>query len=635
MKYRAEIDGLRALAIVPVILYHAGFGFFSGGFLGVDVFFVISGYLITKIIYEQCLKGEFSFIQFYDRRVRRIIPPLLATALLTIGIASTFSPADIKNVGQSLVATFTFLSNYFFYLETDYFNPFNQNAPMLHTWSLSVEEQFYIFFPFLLVIFAKTTQKYVILISLALLSFYGAVQLTEQNPSLSFYSFHTRGWEFLLGSLIAVYETNRAEQFQFNHKFLIESLVLVAILALLASVIFLTKQINHPSWWTLVPVFSTGVIIFFGKYTAFAKSILSNRLFVSIGLISYALYLFHNPIFSAIKYHADAENVAVYKLLSLPLIVALSYLSYRYIEKPSRNKQVLKAIVIHPAILSCVMVTLVVGFVAHKKEGFLTYFSTRLVENGGVPLVDVEAEKTLVSNYRVKYYPSDTDFYCDISGGCTNILIFGDSFAEDAFLALSYLEDPSMSVRKVYFDDECMRDMNESDFHTDTVCFDEDVSFDLIDVADVILVTAKWQESTYKNGLKFTKALKQYSQKPVFITGSVMFEDLSSFSFKTQGLVNNDSGIARLAYSNMRFDRLRISDSLKALVDNENDLIWIEKSEFFCDRNKQTCDLFVKEGPIIWDNAHLTVRGYTPYANFLLDSMNLKNAQARLNEEFQ
>lgn len=628
MKYRAEIDGLRALAIVPVILYHAGFSLFSGGFLGVDVFFVISGYLITKIIYEQCLKEEFSFIQFYDRRIRRIIPPLLATALLTIGVASTFSPADIKNVGQSLVATFTFLSNYFFYLETDYFNPFNQNAPMLHTWSLSVEEQFYIFFPFLLVVFAKRPGKYLVFLALAVLSFYDAVQLTQDNPNLSFYSFHTRGWEFLLGSLIAVYETDKADQLRFNHKLSVEFLVFLSITALLASVIFLTKQIDHPSWWTLVPVISTGAIIFFGKYTVYAKAVLSNRLFVGIGLISYALYLFHNPIFSAIKYHAASEHVAIYKVLSLPLIVVLSYLSYRYIEKPSRNKQALKAIVIHPALLSCVMVTLAVGVVAHKKDGFLVYFSARLLENGGVPLVDVEAEKALVSNYRVKYYPSDTDYHCEISGGCTNILIFGDSFAEDAFLALSYLEDPSMSVRKVYFDDECMRDMNESDFHTDTVCFDKDVSFKLIDSADVILVTAKWQESTYKNGLKFTKALKHYSQKPVFITGSVMFEDLSSFSFKTQGMSDDDSGISKLAYSNMRFDRLRISDSLKSLVDHENDLVWIEKSEFFCDRNKQTCDLFAKDGPIIWDNAHLTVRGYTPYANFLLDSMNLKNAQA-------
>ena len=135
MKYRAEIDGLRAIAVVPVILFHLGLGLFSGGFLGVDVFFVISGYLITSILYEQIKDGNFSVLRFYDRRIRRILPPLIITALLTIAITVSFTPSDIKNVGQSLVATFTFLSNYFFYLETDYFNPFNQFVPEIQLYS--------------------------------------------------------------------------------------------------------------------------------------------------------------------------------------------------------------------------------------------------------------------------------------------------------------------------------------------------------------------------------------------------------------------------------------------------------------------------------------------------------------------
>ena len=206
MKYRAEIDGLRALAVLPVILFHAGFEWFSGGFIGVDVFFVISGYLITTIIISEIADGNFSLINFYERRARRILPALVFTVLLTILMAPfILLPGQIKDLGQTLVSISTFLSNYFFYLELDYFNEFSSKNPLLHTWSLAVEEQFYIFFPILLILIFSKGQKAILtsLISIFMLSVFSANSLSSYDASLSFYSLHTRAWELMVGALVA------------------------------------------------------------------------------------------------------------------------------------------------------------------------------------------------------------------------------------------------------------------------------------------------------------------------------------------------------------------------------------------------------------------------------------------------
>lgn len=619
MDYRREIDGLRALAVLPVILFHAGFESFSGGFVGVDIFFVISGYLITGIIHEQISAGEFSFYHFYDRRIRRIIPPLLAASFLTIGIAATFSPSDIKNVGQSLVSTFSFLSNYFFYLETDYFNPFNQNAPLLHTWSLSVEEQFYVFFPILLFLFPAKRKKYAVLTILAVLSFLSAVQSTQVDPNLSFYSIHTRGWELFVGALLALYQSDKERHEPVGGRLYAEGVVLVSVGLLFGSFFLFDAHTSHPSWPTIIPVFSTAAIIYYSQFTSLSKALLGNRFLVGVGLLSYSLYLFHNPIFSAIKYHANSDKAFLYKVLSLPIVALLAYISFRFIEKPTRNAGSVKAAVLYPVLAILVAAMLVLGVVTHVTDGYLNYFKKQLIEAGGVQLVDVEQEKGRIDVYRSKHTPSDAPFRCDGGSKCMNILIFGDSFAEDAFLAISSLEDATLSVRKIDLDDECMEGVN---FANPPVCQGRKVNFELMDSADVIVVTAKWQESTYKDGLEFSELVKRRTGKPVLLVGSVMFEDLSSFSFKTKRLNGDRRAISHLAYSTMRFDRLKISDKLKKLALADHEVMWLDKIDFFCNRVQEQCDLFDNAGnPLIWDNAHLTTRAYPKYGKFLLNAV--------------
>lgn len=616
MKYRAEIDGLRALAVIPVILFHAGFELFSGGFIGVDIFFVISGYLITKIIYQQSLIDNFSFITFYDRRIRRILPPLILTALLTIIITMSFTPSDIKNVGQSLVATFTFLSNYFFYLETDYFNPFNQAAPLLHTWSLSVEEQYYIFAPLLIYVIAKRRLfKYFIVIIILMASYNAAVSLTNTNPNLSFYSLHTRTWELLAGTLIAFLCTDYSQLKL--HSLLSDIISILSLLTLILCFVTINENFSHPSYVTVIPVVSTAFIIYFSKMAPITRGLLSNRILVGIGLISYSLYLFHNPIFSAIQYHFD-EYSLVLKVLSLPFIVSLSVLSYKYIEKPLRRSSWNRKKSLHVLIAISMTSLLILGYVAHTKNGFLSYFKRNFHGDANL-IVNIELEQKLILRERRNYYPSDVGFGCK-DKKCQRILIIGDSFAEDAYLALRSLGNTKHSIRRINLDDECMNGYISN--ASAQICGNNIVDMSLLNDADIVVITAKWQESTYRDGFILAENIVNDTTATVFLVGSILFEDLSSFAFKLSGISNDLRLISELAFVNQRFDRLHISNKLRALAKNNTAIKWIEKSDFFCEMDLQRCTLYDEDfNPLILDNSHLTTRAYIPFGDFLITNI--------------
>jgi peptidoglycan/LPS O-acetylase OafA/YrhL len=211
MKYRKEIDGLRALAVLPVILFHAGFTTFSGGFVGVDIFFVISGYLITTIIVDEMEKGKFSLFNFYDRRARRILPALFFVMLCTLPFAWFWMlPRDLKSFSESLVAVPLFASNILFYLTSGYFDTASVLKPLLHTWSLAVEEQYYVLFPLFLMLAWKLGKKWIIslLLLIAIVSLLAAQWGSPTHPSFTFYLLPTRGFEILIGALISFYKSS-------------------------------------------------------------------------------------------------------------------------------------------------------------------------------------------------------------------------------------------------------------------------------------------------------------------------------------------------------------------------------------------------------------------------------------------
>ena len=306
LTYRPEIDGLRAIAVGAVILYHAqftilGYQPFKGGFIGVDIFFVISGYLITSIILKELVTtGTFSFKHFYERRVRRILPALLFVMLLSFPFAWMYLlPSSFVDFSKSILYSLGFSSNFYFhYSGQQYGAESGLLKPFLHTWSLSVEEQFYILFPIVLLITFKYFKKYVlhILILGFLVSLVLADWSSKNHPSFNFYVLPTRVWELLAGSIMAYFEITNGKRSK--NKTLNLILPSIGLFLIGHSILFFNDEMFHPSFYTLSPIIGVCLVIWFSNKDEFITKILSTKLFVGIGLISYSLYLWHYPIFA-------------------------------------------------------------------------------------------------------------------------------------------------------------------------------------------------------------------------------------------------------------------------------------------------------------------------------------------------
>lgn len=336
MKYRPDIDGLRALAVLPVILFHAGLPAFEGGYVGVDIFFVISGFLITSILIKDIEAGSFSILQFYERRIRRIIPALFFVMLVTLPFAyALLLPNEMAAYGKSLIATPLFASNFLFWSERGYFGAAVDLKPLVHTWSLAVEEQFYIFFPPLLAFLLARSRKLtfgalgvIFLVSLAA-SWY----LTRLHFETAFYLPFTRIWELLVGSACAFY-LHRGPALGRGAG---ATLAAGGLALLLYAIFAFDNATVFPGLAAAVPVGGAAMLIVSGQRSNLVSRTLARRPLVGIGLIAYPLYLWHQPVFAYLRHMGHEEVQAL--LLSLPLVFGLSYLTYRYVETPFRREQ--------------------------------------------------------------------------------------------------------------------------------------------------------------------------------------------------------------------------------------------------------------------------------------------------------
>ncbi|MFS2156383.1 acyltransferase family protein [Pseudomonas sp. Pseusp122] len=335
---RRDIDGLRALAVIPVVLFHFGLGGVSGGFVGVDVFFVISGYLITAVICREIAAGRFSFVDFWARRARRIIPALSVVMLAVLAVGwLLLTPHDYSQLGRAVRYQAMFISNILFMRQDSYFNPASDFKPLLHTWSLSVEEQYYIFFPLLLVLLSRYMRHWRwLLFGLLLVSFGLNVWVIKREPDAAFFLLPMRAWELLCGAMLAVLPplTQRPRPWVF------EAVSLTGLLAVLYALFFFDRDTRFPGWAALFPVSgATAMIWANGQASTVIGRLLSLRWLVAVGLISYSLYLWHWPIFV----YANAISVDGMQPLEawawIILSVVLACLSWRFIELPFREKQ--------------------------------------------------------------------------------------------------------------------------------------------------------------------------------------------------------------------------------------------------------------------------------------------------------
>ncbi len=367
--YKAEIDGLRAIAVLSVVIFHLSETFLPGGFVGVDVFFVISGYLISKHILSDVTASRFSFKSFYLKRARRILPALYGVILFTVLLGIfLLVPEDIKSTARSALAAIFYKANYHFARDIDYFAPITRELPLLHLWSLSVEEQFYFIFPIVLVLMAKPKafrenyKKY--LIGLLILIFLTSVVSAEyglDQKSLrkwTFYSLTSRASELLVGAFLAV------GNIKIQKKIWAEILAAFGLGTLILSLFLINQQLRFPGLIALIPCISTACLIlahahnktFIGKY-------LTMKPMVFFGLISYSLYLYHWPLIAFLKYPTDdLTSKILQSVLIFAASVAFAYISWRHIElrfrKPtgdSANKALVKIFLIPTIVVFATM----------------------------------------------------------------------------------------------------------------------------------------------------------------------------------------------------------------------------------------------------------------------------------------
>lgn len=440
MKYRPEIDGIRALAVLPVILYHAGFEWFSGGFVGVDVFFVISGYLITTIIISEIADGNFGIVNFYERRARRILPALFFVMAVCIPFAWVWMlPKHFLDFGESMIAVSIFVSNIFFWREAGYFANASELKPLIHTWSLAVEEQFYIIFPIFLMIFWRVGIKLIslILVFIFFISLGVAEWATLRYPSANFYLLPTRGWELLIGVTISIYlkYNSHLKSYLAN-----QLLSMLGFLMIVYSIIYFQKSTPFPSLYALVPTFGTGLLIFTAVKGTVINKFLSIKPIVGLGLISYSAYLWHQPLlaFSRYRFSDQLSNILLLCLCGLSLIIA--WFSWRYVETPFRKqRKISQKSIFTISISGLVFFVLVGNLIIHNES----------INNRGF-----EANSQLewpkhanVSNECLSKFGGDQ--YCvvgDIEKPISMILI-GDSHANHFFIGLdSILKNKSENL---------------------------------------------------------------------------------------------------------------------------------------------------------------------------------------------
>jgi peptidoglycan/LPS O-acetylase OafA/YrhL/transcriptional regulator NrdR family protein len=638
LNYRADIDGLRAIAVLSVIIYHARFSFndysfMPGGYLGVDVFFVISGYLITSILYQNINSTlNFFLFDFYIRRIRRIFPALIfLLTIITIFSSFIFHNFFLETYSKSAISTLFFVSNLFFWSTGEEYAAFSSlYHPLLHTWSLAVEEQFYLIFPLFIFFTHKFFKKktiYIVFLTF-LISIVGSQIYGKTYASFNFYSLPSRYWEIALGSLIAIINV----EFKFERKasFLINSNL--GLILILFSFFYYNDNFFHPQIDTSLAVIGTSLIIYSNFKSSVAYKILTSKILVFIGLISYSLYLWHYSIFSIARYISPDEMSFQNKILLIVITFIMSIFSYYYIEQPFRNsKKISKKSLIKIVITTyCVLIFLLFNYLS--LGGFVKEKRFLNIENNNEKLRKVWMSQINKNKYTV--------FEESIK---KKILIIGNSHARDLFNSFKLNNELFSEYDFTIFDTqiECFIQNIEKDYQGKCKYLYEKPDLELINNnflnnfknADYILISTEW---SFNDVLALEDQvipfLKKNNKKIIITSNSprFFFNIKSPFTLLDIKLRNIDKNslnkkiiadLEKLHFRSMTMPMIKLNNWLSE-ISNRNNVRYLRKENFICKVKNESCYIITDEGyKIFWDNSHFTIEG----ARFFGDKINKSN----------
>ena len=627
INYRPEIDGLRAIAVTAVIFYHAqlnifGQKIFEGGFIGVDIFFVISGYLITSLILKELeTTGKFSFRYFYERRARRILPALIVVMLASLPAAWLFLvPGNFIEFIKSVLYSLGFSSNFYFHFSgLQYGTEDGLLKPLLHTWSLSVEEQYYILFPIILLILFKFFRKY--LLGILFFGFLTSLVMADWGsknyPAATFYFLHTRMWELIAGSLLAYFEIFKKKTSK--NYFLDLIFPGVGIILIMHSIFFYDDKIFHPSLYTLSPVIGVSFIIWYAKKDELITKILSSKIFVGIGLISYSMYLWHYPIFAFARIKSDIPS-QYDKFEWILLTIFLSILSYFFIEKFFRNKKTrfFKILFIFTISITIIFFSLLL-FYKNSNSFELTKKIRRNIDDKKIFLEN--------DHYKFRKSYSPKNFH-NTAKNKKKVLIVGNSVGED-FFKIFYLNkelfknyafeliSPKIRKRNSVYQVKCLEQLIRQNI---TKCENFEFTANILDQfekSEIIILSTLWTEEDLV-ALDTLIPLIYSRNKKIILTNKSIFMNVYT--------ANEFNPLDYYVYSNKKFpDKKKLKKIEKEVFENLNqkklnnilnnkakkfDIPFLNLEKFQCNYKNKTCDLVTPDNyKIYWDRTHITEKG--------------------------
>lgn len=609
--YRPDIDGLRALAVVSVLIFHAFPSVLPGGFVGVDVFFVISGFLISSIIFKEIDSGTFSFTQFYARRIKRIFPALI-TVLISSYVFGWFYlfNEDFRRLGSHILRAAVFLSNFILWREAGYFDNAAETKPLLHLWSLGIEEQFYIVWPLILWIFWRfKTARWHLMVTATVSSFAWNMYQAQVDLTHDFYSPLTRFWELSSGATLAFYLKNRP-----SHQTTAPLISTLALIVLVGAVCLISSDKSFPGAWALLPVLGAVLLIYASPHAHINKTLFSNRIAISIGIISYPLYLWHWPILAFARIVEGSTPSVTVRLGALLLSVVLAWLTYLWIEKPIRFgfKSDLKT----PLLVLVMGVVGYVGLACKNAGGYPTraIMQSQTEANAGdighdafhayyaanfFPCADVNIrEKSEKWGNLVRCFQTQMNAPIDL-------VIIGDSHAEHLLLGLAQAL-PHLNIA-VYPRSELPFTKSAEYieiFHT--LVSDPKIKDVLITAMWAVAPLSSEERADFNINLKDTVQLLTKANKNVFL-----ISDTPKFGFDPQRCKYDHplSGHSNCSESKASMQKIEASylPILERVVSDQPLVHLLQLNDVFCD---ETVCHMAKDGQILFrDNNHVNING--------------------------